>query len=137
MSVIGVVSSVMKEPTRASSGGTNYTSRALLSLTLCVSSDWCICFSLLDPSVLDSFGGVLYTDGVGIKFNCFMKVEMWLPNPKRGDVVLLRHVKVPHIYHRLRQADRLKRRLRFSTGRINLRALASRIACNGRSTTPR
>jgi hypothetical protein len=60
-------------------------------------SDWCICFSLLDPSVLDSFGGVLYADGVGIKINCFMKVEQLLPNPKRGDVVLLRQVKVPRI----------------------------------------
>ncbi|KAH9020446.1 hypothetical protein EDB85DRAFT_2095013 [Lactarius pseudohatsudake] len=76
MSVIGVVSSVGKEPTRATTG------------------DWCICFSLLDPSVLDSFGGVLYTDGVGMKLNCFMRLEKWLPNPKRGDVVLLRQVKI-------------------------------------------
>ncbi|KAI9446168.1 hypothetical protein H4582DRAFT_1904053 [Lactarius indigo] len=76
MSVIGVVSSVGKEPTRTTTG------------------DWCICFSLLDPSVLDSFGGVLYTDGVGMKLNCFMRLEKWLPNPKRGDIVLLRHVKI-------------------------------------------
>lgn len=58
-------------------------------------SDWCICFSLLDPSVLDSFGGVLYTSSPGIKINCFMRVEQWLPNPKQGDVILLRQVKVP------------------------------------------
>ena len=58
-------------------------------------SDWSISFSLLDPSVLDSFGGVLYTNDAGIKINCFMKVEQWLPNPKEGDVILLRHVKVP------------------------------------------
>jgi hypothetical protein len=60
-------------------------------------SDWCICFSLLDPSVLDSFGGVLYANGVGIKVNCFMRVEQLLPNPKQGDVVLLRQVKVLRI----------------------------------------
>jgi hypothetical protein len=35
MSVIGVVSAVAKEPTRASSGGTNRTSRTLWSLTIC------------------------------------------------------------------------------------------------------
>ena len=58
-------------------------------------SDWCICFSLLDPSVLDSFGGVLYVNGGGIKINCFMRMERWLPNPKQGDVILLRQVKVP------------------------------------------
>ncbi|KAI9459437.1 hypothetical protein BJY52DRAFT_1148908 [Lactarius psammicola] len=76
MSVIGVVSFMGKEPALTTKG------------------DWCTCFSLLDPSVLDSFGGVLYTDGSGIKINCFMRLEKWVPNPKRGDVVLLRQVKI-------------------------------------------
>ena len=58
------------------------------------SLDWSICFSVLDPSILDSFGGVLYTGGVGIKINCFMRLKQLLPNPKQGDVVLLRQVKV-------------------------------------------
>lgn len=26
-----------------------------------------------------------------------MKLEQWLPNPKQGDVVMLRHIKVPRI----------------------------------------
>ncbi len=60
-------------------------------------SDWCTCFSLLDPSVLDSFGGVLYANSAGIKINCFMRVEQWLPNPKQGDVIMLRHAKVLRI----------------------------------------
>jgi hypothetical protein len=63
--------------------------------------DWSICFSVLDPSVLDSFGGVLYTSGAGIKINCFMKSEQLLPNPKQGDVVLLRQVKVTYPVIRL------------------------------------
>jgi hypothetical protein len=66
-------------------------------------SDWCICICLLDPSVLDSFGGVLYVNNAGIKINCFMRVEQWLPNPKQGDVILLRQVKVPHTTIRLCQ----------------------------------
>ena len=136
MSVIGVVSSAGKEPTRTTKGGTNYTLRAFWSLTIWASSDWCTCFSLLDPSVLDSFGGVLYTDGSGVKLNCFMRLEKWLPNPKQGDVVLLRHVKVPYVYHRLRQVSGLKTCLRLGSGRINLLALATRTRCNGRSTTP-
>jgi len=57
--------------------------------------DWSTSFSVLDPSVLDSFGGVLYTSSAGIKINCFMRLEQLLPNPKQGDVVLLRQVKVP------------------------------------------
>jgi hypothetical protein len=60
--------------------------------------DWFTSFSLLDPSVLDSFGGVFYTANAGIKVNCFMRVEQWLPNTKRGDVVLLRNVKVIYLY---------------------------------------
>ncbi|KAF8261077.1 hypothetical protein EI94DRAFT_837624 [Lactarius quietus] len=43
-----------------------------------------------------------------------MKVEKWIPNTKRGDIVLLRHVKVP-----------------FSSGRIDPLALATRTRCNG------
>jgi hypothetical protein len=67
-------------------------------------SDWCICFSLLDPSVLDSFGGILYVNShAGIKINCFMRVERWLPNPKQGDVILLRQVKVPRTMNHLGQ----------------------------------
>jgi hypothetical protein len=50
---------------------------------------------VLDPSVLDSFGGVLYTSGAGMKINCFMRLKELLPNPRQGDVVLLRQVKVP------------------------------------------
>ncbi|KAI9511113.1 hypothetical protein F5148DRAFT_1173785 [Russula earlei] len=76
MSVIGVVSFVAKEPRLTQKG------------------EWCTCFSLLDPSVLDSFGGVLYVNGAGIKINCFMRLEQWLPNPKLGDVILLRCVKI-------------------------------------------
>ena len=67
-----------------------------------VSSDWCICLSLLDPSALDAFGGVLYAHGAGTKINCFMRAKELLPNPKQGDVILLRHVKVPHIVFRFR-----------------------------------
>ncbi|KAF8503259.1 hypothetical protein F5888DRAFT_1660166 [Russula emetica] len=77
-SIIGVVSFVAKGPTQTQRG------------------DWCICISLLDPSVLDSFGGVLHVNGAGIKINCFMRVEQWLPNPKQGDVILLRQVKIQH-----------------------------------------
>lgn len=95
MSIIGVVSFVGKEPTQTQKGGMSFSMRQLSSLMTYI-SDWCICFSLLDPSVLDSFGGVLYVNGAGIKINCFMRVEQWLPNPKQGDVILLRHVKVPH-----------------------------------------
>ncbi|KAH9981741.1 hypothetical protein BJV74DRAFT_853868, partial [Russula compacta] len=76
MSIIGVVSSVAKEPSQS------------------VKGDWCICLSLLDPSVLDAFGGVLYAHGAGTKINCFMRVKKLLPNPKQGDIILLRHVKI-------------------------------------------
>ncbi len=96
MSIIGVVSFIVKEPTQTQKGGTSLLLDGLVMHDISL-SDWCICFSLLDPSVLDSFGGVLYVNNAGIKINCFMRVEQWLPNPKQGDVILLRQVKVPHI----------------------------------------
>ena len=65
-----------------------------------------------------------------------MKVEKWLPNPKRGDIVLLRQVKVPYVYHCLGQVDGLKIYLRLRIGRTNLLALATQTLCNGRSMIP-
>ena len=99
MSIIGVVTSA-KEPTQTQKGGTSFPLDHIHILSMAF-SDWCICFSLLDPSVLDSFGGVLYASGAGIKVNCFMRVEQLVPNPRQGDVVLLRQVKVFRIVNHL------------------------------------
>ncbi|KAI0064530.1 hypothetical protein BV25DRAFT_1914244 [Artomyces pyxidatus] len=64
-------------------------------ITTTQTGDLSQCITVLDPSNLDKYGGILCPEGAGIKVNMFTKkYERWLPSPQSGDVIILREVKV-------------------------------------------
>ena len=54
--------------------------------------------TLIDPSNLDSLGGILYIDSeakpAGLNVTIFNKYEPWLPKPLPGDILLVANAKI-------------------------------------------
>ncbi|KZV73378.1 hypothetical protein PENSPDRAFT_648917 [Peniophora sp. CONT] len=61
--------------------------------------DWYQTVSLVDPSNLDDFGGILYNDTkpAGLSVMMFSKYEAWLPRPEPGDVLLVCNAKISNL----------------------------------------